>query len=158
MITIQIAEEKERFLEKSISLLKVEDEKKYDAFAEDIEYLAQDTIGLFSLLLRCDEHHQLASVTLNNYPYQAIEETLDNLFAKFLESCNQLSELVKVQHNLGYEFKSRDKLEAVRAKAQRIVADDETFYESERYLSITARAIEEYQRGQEDYNAISTLY
>ena len=148
MTTIQIAEEKERFLEKSISLLKVEDEKKYDAFAEDIEYLAQDTIGLFSLLLRCDEHHQLASVTLNDYPYQTVEETLDNLFIKFLELCNQLSALVEVQHNPKHEIKSRNKLEAVKAKAQRIVEDDEGFYESGLYRSITAKAMEEYQRGQ----------
>ena len=72
MTTIQIAKEKERFLEKSISLLK-EENLKYAALAEDIEYLAQDTIGLFSLLLRCDEHHQLTAVTSNDYPYQAVE-------------------------------------------------------------------------------------
>ena len=62
MTTIQIAKEKELFLEKSIILLKMESEKKYATLAEDIEYLVQDAIGFFSLLLRCDEHHQLAAV------------------------------------------------------------------------------------------------
>ena len=148
MTTIQIAKEKELFLEKSISLLKVENEKKYSTLAEDIEYITQDTIGLFPLLLHCDEHHQLAAVTSNDYPYQAVEETLDNLFIKFLELCDELSALMKVKFNMGYEIKNRNELEAVRAKARHIVEDDETFYESERYRSITARAMAEYQKGQ----------
>ncbi len=148
MTTIQIAKEKEQFLEKSISLLKVENEKKYATLAEDIEYLVQDAIGLFPLLLRCDEQHQLTAVTSNDYPYQAAEETLDKIFAKFLELCDQLSALAKVQFDMGYEIKNRNKLEAVRTKARRIVEDDETFYESELYRSITARAMEEYQKGQ----------
>ena len=147
MTTIQIAKEKERFLEKSISLLKVEN-FKYATLAEDIEYLVQDAIGLFSLLLRCDEHHQLAAVTSNDYPYQAVEDTLDNIFIKFLDLCDELSSLAEVQFNMGYEIKNRNKLEAVRTKARHIVEDDETFYESERYRSITARAMDEYQKGQ----------
>ena len=47
---------------------------------------------------------------------------------------------------MGYEIKNRNELEAVRANARRIVFDDEIFYESEQYRSITAKAIEEYQR------------
>ncbi len=148
MTTIQIAKEKERFLEKSINLLKRENEKKYATLAEDIEYLVQDAIGLFSLLLRCDENHQLTAVTSSDYPYQAAEETLDNIFIKFLELCDELSALAKIQLNMGYEIKNRNKLEAVRAKARHIVEDDETFYESQQYRSITARAMEEYQKGQ----------
>jgi hypothetical protein len=148
MTTIQIAKEKEQFLEKSISLLKVEKEKEYAMLAEDIEYLTQDAIGLFSLLLRCDEHHQLAAVTSKDYPYQDVEEALDNIFIRFLELCDELSALMKVESNTRYEIKNRNKLEAVRAKARRIVEDDETFYESEQYRSITAIAMEEYQKGQ----------
>ena len=148
MTTIQIAKEKELFLEKSISLLKVENEKKYSTLAEDIEYLAQDAIELFSLLLRCDEHHQLAAVTSKDYPYQDVEDTLDNIFIKFLELCDELSGLAKVQSNMGYEIKNRKNLEAVRTKGRRIVEDDESFYESELYRSITAKAMEEYQKGQ----------
>ena len=148
MTTIQIAREKEQFLEKSINLLKMENEKKYAPLAEDIEYLAQDAIGLFSFLLRCDEHHQLTAVTSKNYPYQDVEETLDNIFIKFLDLCDQLSALAKVQSSMGYEVKNQSKLEAVQTKARRIVEDDETFYESEQYRSITARAMEEHQTGQ----------
>ena len=148
MTTIQIAKEKELFLEKSISLLKVENEKKYSTLAEDIEYLAQDAIELFSLLLRCDEHHQLAAVTSKDYPYQDVEETLDNIFIKFLELCDELSRMAKIQSKIGYEIKNRKKLEAVQMKARRIVEDDESFYESKRYCSITAKAMEEYQKGQ----------
>ncbi|MFQ6044062.1 MAG: hypothetical protein ACE5PV_24675, partial [Candidatus Poribacteria bacterium] len=139
---------KERFLEKSISLLKAGNEKNYATLAEDIEYLAQDAIGLFPLLLRCDEHHQLAAVTKKDYPYQPVEEILDNIFQKFLELCDELSALTKVQFNMGYEIENRNKLESVRAKARRIVNDSETFYESQRYRSIAARAMEEYQKGQ----------
>ena len=148
MTTIQIAKEKERFLEKSINLLQAEDEKKYVALVEDIEYLAQDAIGLFYFLLRCDEQHQLAAVTSKDYPYQDVEETLDNIFQKFLDLCDELSALAEIQSNIGYEIKNRNELEAVRSKARRIVEDDETFYESEQYRSIAARAMEEYQQGQ----------
>jgi len=148
MTTLKIAKEKERFLENSIRVLEMESETKHAVQAEDIEYIAQDAIGLFHLLIRCDEYHQLTATISDDYPYQAVEETLEHLFIKFLELCNQILYYVEDQTEKGYKIKDQEKLEAVRAKAKRIVEDDEEFYESEDYRSITANAMEEYQKGQ----------
>ncbi len=148
--TFQIVNAKEQFLESALRLITpvVEDGDEAVYLPEDIEELARDTINLFTTLLRCDEQHNLLAATSEEYPYQAAEEELAELFLRFLALCDTLRGLVDTLQKRGYEVKSQRALEAVCTHANYLARDDEAFYETETYHALAERALAEYQTGQ----------
>jgi len=148
--TFQIVNAKEHFLESALRLITpaVENGDEVVCLPEDIEELARDTINLFTTLLRCDEQHNLLAATAEEYPYQAAEEELADLFLRFLAVCDALRGLVDTLQRRGFEIKSQRDLEAVCTRAHYLARDDEAFYETEPYHALAERALTEYQTGQ----------
>ncbi|MFQ5859444.1 MAG: hypothetical protein ACE5LU_27925, partial [Anaerolineae bacterium] len=149
-VSCQIANAKAQFLESALRLLTpvVQNGDEAVGLAEDIEGLAQDTIDLFATLLRCDKQHNLLAATSEEYPYEATEAQLEELFLRFATVCDRVRELVEALQNRGHEIESRHALEAVCAHAHRLVQDDDTFYETEAFRTLLEEALAEYQTGQ----------
>jgi hypothetical protein len=150
MTTLQIARAKEQFLEDALRVIApvVNNGGEVISLPEDVESLARDAIDLFATLLRCDEQHHLLAVTSEDYPYLTAEEELAALLRRFLAMCEELCMLGETLQRRGHEIKSQSALEAVCAHAQRLVHDDQTFYETETYRTLAERAQTEYQSGQ----------
>lgn len=150
MTTLQIARAKEQFLEDALRVIVpvVNNGGEVISLPADVESLVRDAIDLFATLLRCDEQHHLLAVTSEDYPYLTAEEELAALLRRFLATCEELCVLSKTLNRRGYEIKSQSALEAVCARARRLVHDDQTFYETETYRTLAERARREYQNGQ----------
>jgi hypothetical protein len=150
MITLEIAQAKEQFLEDALQVVVPIINNGYDPtfLSNDVESLAQDTVQLFATLLRCDEQHNLLATTVDNYPYAVTEETLDELFSRFLAMCGKLKSLSETIQQKGIYIKNHADLVTIYAHARRLVNDDQSFYETTTYERLAEQAEVEYQTGQ----------
>jgi len=150
MTTLQIAWAKEHFLEHALRLITpvITEDGETPSLAEDLDSLAQDAIDLFATLLRCDEKHNLLAATSDDYPYQATEEELTVLFRRFLAMSEDLCVLAQRLHRQGHMIDHLPALEAVSAHTRRLVHDDQSFYETDTYRTLTQQAHLAYQDGQ----------
>jgi hypothetical protein len=147
---LQIAWAKQHALEHVLRLITpaVTSDDEAPCMTQDLDGLSQDATNLFAMLLRCDEKHHLLAATSDDYPYQATEDELTVLFRRFLAMSEDLCVLAQRLHRQGHIIDHLPALEAVSAHTRRLVHDDQSFYETDTYRTLTEQAHLAYQNGQ----------
>ena len=113
----------------------------------ELEALFQDTLQLYSSLLRLDEYHHYSAFTQNDYAYTNIEEQLQHIFYRLYRLIiNELDTAKKLESN-GYSFKNKDVLEKCLREVNTILAGESPIYDAEEFQMFLQQSLDDIKSG-----------
>jgi len=142
----QIAQHKQAYLDKAIrEVWQIHTEQEFEWFVRDVSIIALDILTFVDMIHECDNRHNLLATTIEEYPFEQVQQEIEELFESALDFANYLLSLA--QKFGGYQIDNLEQLKKMVAKLRWMLGKDDSVYESEGYKKLTEEAVQEYKAG-----------
>jgi hypothetical protein len=109
--------------------------------------LFQDTLQLYTSLLRVDEYHHYLAFTQNDYRYSDIEEQLQRIFYRLHWLIVNELDIARKLESDGYFSKNKDVLEKCLKEVNTILIGESPTYNIEEFQNILQQSLADINAG-----------
>ena len=154
----QVAHYKQVYLDKTIKELwnqvqnglwskLLPSEQEFEWLTRDVSIVASDILTFVDMIHECDNRHNFLAVTVDDYPYDKIQQEIEELFENALRLASCLVSIASEFQKQGCRVNNIKQLKKTVTELNWMLSKDESIYESEGYKKLTEEAIREYKAG-----------